>query len=132
MHRLISLFILFVFACQNQSGLEKDPVPPKSPELYMENLIATGMNERDISFSPDGRSLSSGSRDATVRIWGLASGETRTVLRGHTEPVTAVAFSPGGGTVASGSWDRTVRLWDVRVRRPSPRAPEGDRAPAPQ
>ena len=59
---------------------------------------------------PDGRALS-GSEDGTLRLWDLASGESR-VLAGHTGGVTALAVLPDGRAL-SGSDDGTLRLWDL-------------------
>jgi WD40 repeat protein len=64
-------------------------------------------------FSPDSKTLATGSADKTVRLWDTATGKERAVLAGHTEAVWSVAFLPDGKTVASASWDKTVRLWDV-------------------
>ncbi|KAI7205061.1 WD40 repeat-like protein [Hortaea werneckii] len=66
-----------------------------------------------VAFSPDGKTVASGSYDRTVRLWDAATGEERQKLEGHDGQVNAVAFSPDGKTVASGSNDRTVRLWDA-------------------
>jgi WD40 repeat protein len=66
-----------------------------------------------VSFSPDGRTLASGARDHTVRLWEVASGRELRTLSGHTSRVTSVSFSPDGRTLASGAADNTVRLWEV-------------------
>ncbi|MCP4660142.1 MAG: WD40 repeat domain-containing protein, partial [bacterium] len=67
----------------------------------------------DLAFSPDGRTLASGSADDTVRLWDVTAKKSRHVLPGHTDDVYAIALSPDGERLASGSYDHTVRLWDV-------------------
>jgi WD40 repeat protein/serine/threonine protein kinase len=66
-----------------------------------------------VAFSPDGSRLASAGQDFTVRIWDVADGRVRHVLRGHTKEVTSVAFSPDGTLLASAGGDHTVRVWDA-------------------
>ncbi|KEY71560.1 hypothetical protein S7711_09693 [Stachybotrys chartarum IBT 7711] len=76
-----------------------------------------------VVFSPDAKHLASASysydpfalasRDKTVRLWDVETGQCLQTLEGHEEDVTLVVFSLDAKRVASASSDNTVRLWDV-------------------
>ncbi len=66
-----------------------------------------------VSFSPNGMTLASGSRDGEVKLWDIATGENIATFGGHRSGVTSVALSSDGITLASGSYDRTIKLWNV-------------------
>jgi WD40 repeat protein len=65
-----------------------------------------------LAISPDNRTLASGSRDGTVKIWNLANGRLEHTLIEHSQGVWSLAFHPDGHMLASGSRDRTIRLWN--------------------
>jgi len=71
-----------------------------------------------VAITPDARLALSASDDRTVRVWDLATGETRSILGGHVAGVLGVAVSKDGKIAASCAKDNTVIVWDVARARP--------------
>ncbi|KAI8058104.1 notchless protein-like protein 1-like protein [Syncephalis plumigaleata] len=66
----------------------------------------------NVSFSPDGRQLASGSGDTTVRFWDLNTETPHFTGTEHKNWVLYTAWSPDARWLASGSMDKTIRIWD--------------------
>ena len=80
-----------------------------------ELTLLTGHNTwvESVVYSPDSKTIVSGSRDGTVRLWDAATHTLKNTLTGHDGWVESVAYSPDGRTLASGSYDGIVKLWDM-------------------
>jgi hypothetical protein len=66
-----------------------------------------------VRFSPDGRTLASGSHDRSVRLWEVSTGQERHCFLGHRHSVFALDFSRDGRRLASAGMDATALIWDV-------------------
>lgn len=65
------------------------------------------------------RKIATASKDASVKIWDIATGRCVIVLSGHTMSVTCLRWG-GDGLIYTGSQDRTVKVYaaqDVRSAR---------------
>jgi WD40 repeat protein/serine/threonine protein kinase len=81
-----------------------------------------------VTFSPDGRTVATASKDGNARLWDAATGQLRGRPLRHEHPVWAVAFSPDGHTLLTGCGPQSkdnlppgpgqVRLWDVATGKP--------------
>jgi WD40 repeat protein len=74
---------------------------------------------KSVAFSPDGKTLASGSADSSIILWDMATNQPiGKALTGHTGIIFSVAFSPDGRILASGSKDGTIILWDMNTHQP--------------
>ncbi|MFB2804324.1 hypothetical protein [Microcystis sp. BLCC-F209] len=75
-----------------------------------------------VSFSPDGKTLATGSSDNTIKLWDVETGKEIRTLSGHNgyargedNHISSVSFSSDGKTLTSGSNDDTIILWNVET-----------------
>ena len=64
-----------------------------------------------ISFSPDGKTIASGSFDGTVKLWSI-DGRLLKTLTGHKGMIENVIFSPDGQMIASVNGS-DLKLWSL-------------------
>ena len=69
------------------------------------------------AFSPDSRTVVTGSGDRTSRLWDAATGQAIGQPIAHLSEVSSVAYSPDGKTVLTGS-GKLAWLWDTRAGLP--------------
>lgn len=56
------------------------------------------------------------SKDNTIRVWDVKTGQERHRLDQHTTQILRMALSPDGDWIASTSYDGTARLWNLETQ----------------
>lgn len=79
-------------------------------------ILSAEIEIRAVAFSPDGKTLASGSADKTIKLWNIDTGEEICTISGHRLAVTALAFSSDGQILATASADKTIKLWNLSTK----------------
>ena len=90
---------------------------------HISTLIGHTDDVESLAFSPDSRTLASGSgmRDKTIRLWDIETGSSKVVTdpswadnaRMYARVASKIAFSPDGQTFASGMKRGDIHLWET-------------------
>src|SRR3990172_4082120 len=121
--RLLSYDLPEIHALLYQIGKRKEVtwLRPMSPSLEPPGgpLLRTLDGHKNgvwaLAITRDGKRAISGSKDATLKVWDLETGEARFTLDGHSDGVWAVAITRDGRRAVSGSTDTTLKVWDLET-----------------
>jgi WD40 repeat protein len=89
------------------NGVELHPLTAPLGRQGAETMIYPAI------FSTNGYCIAAGGSDGLVRLW--RGNEPPVLLRGHTQPVHALAFSSDGTRLLTGGEDKSVHLWDTET-----------------
>ncbi|WP_044568875.1 serine/threonine-protein kinase [Streptomyces iranensis] len=98
-------------------------VAHRDPEPYGQGdprvTISPAQGVLSLAFSPDDRTIATGSYDGKVRLWDAKTGHQRATLSDSlvASEVNHLAFSPDGKTLATPS-EYGLLLWNVATRKP--------------
>jgi WD40 repeat protein len=65
-----------------------------------------------ICVTEDSKKLISSSKDTTIKIWDIETGECLKTLDDHKKSVNCIISIPNNKFI-SGSWDKTIKMWDL-------------------
>ncbi|HLW67985.1 MAG TPA: M56 family metallopeptidase [Gemmataceae bacterium] len=66
-----------------------------------------------LTFTPDGKSMITISRDMNVRIWNMASGRTTKQFRAHDAGISQLALAGDDGMLVTAGEDWSARAWSI-------------------
>ncbi|MBM4166823.1 MAG: hypothetical protein FJ218_07925 [Ignavibacteria bacterium] len=101
------------FVIGNMRGKIRFFETPSLKEIRSYMAHPDGINS--ICFSPDKIFLATTSIDKTIKVWYLASGTVKAILRSHTAPVMAAIFSSSGKYLYSGGFDNQIKVWEMET-----------------
>lgn len=67
-----------------------------------------------LAYSPNGKYVLSGGRDAVLKIWDAKEGYSpQQTINAHWYHINSIKYSPSGSLFATASMDKTIKVWDA-------------------
>jgi len=87
---------------------------------YKKDFIAHQLEEKIIGanvvrYSPDGKFLLTGGRDAHLKIWQVGNYELVKSIPAHNWAIYDIVFNPDATLFATASRDKTIKIWDAKT-----------------
>ncbi len=82
-----------------------------TPQELGQHLGAVGT----VAFSPNGKMLATGSRDQTIKLWNLETGDLIETVTGDGSPIWSLDFSPSSLELAAGSYYWRILEWNLET-----------------
>lgn len=86
------------------------------PKVMLKHLLDSDDSVLCLAVSPDGKRISSGGCDRTVRVWEYPSYKLEQSIENHADWVLGVVFSPDGKLLLTCSRDKTAKVWDLAAK----------------
>jgi WD40 repeat protein len=87
---------------------------------YKKDFIAHELTEKIVGanivrYSPDGKFLLTGGRDAHLKIWKVGDYELVKSIPAHNWAIYDIVFNPDATLFATASRDKTIKIWDAKT-----------------
>jgi len=93
--------------------------PKTSVRVFPSNDAGHTDAVTSVAFHPEGQLLASGSKDRSIKVWSLATGQVEKTLLGHKGEVNTLAFNSTGKALVSGGGQGNQRgevlFWDLET-----------------
>jgi WD40 repeat protein len=82
---------------------------------YKKDFIAHKLASNVVRYSPDGKFLLTGGRDAHLNIWSVGNYELVHSISAHNWAIYDIVFSPDATLFATASRDKSIKIWDAKT-----------------
>jgi ribosome assembly protein 4 len=72
----------------------------------------TSLSFEPYHVNPESSRVASGSKDSTIKIWNILTGQCERTISGHTDSIESVKWG-GSGLLYTASRDRTIKVWAI-------------------
>ena len=121
-----NFLISLLLGVEANKGPGEQTTPLQAQSVLLENSQTNPQLEQFLNgntgpvvsaiFSPDGKTLASGTYDKDILLWDVKTRQLMGELSGHSAVIRSIAFNGDGSMMASGSQDNTIILWDMKTR----------------